>query len=390
MVLNGQNMTEVKLKNRSVVLRLLFKYGPISRAQLSQVTGLTPPTITSLVGEMINEGIVIETGNTDDPAKGGVGRKRVLIDLKNDAKYEIGIEFGVETTHMGINDLKGNLVCDRILPIITPDPTERIRQTAREVVDMLSEREIPMERVLGIGVGVPGLVDRERGINRKSPNLGWKNVNVRNIFSEVLSMPVLLENNVRCMALGEQFFGFGREMDDIILFHVGMGIGCGIIIDGRLFHGSSEGAGEIGHTTIDINGPQCGCGKKGCLEALASGRAIADKGREFLGRDVSAYDVFLAAKAGDPIAAGILKEAGYYLGIGVANLINLFNPQMVVLHGGVLNSGDIVLKPLLETASSHVFSDRSEDADIKLSAYGDELGIMGASALVLKELFFKL
>lgn len=401
MILNGQNMGEVKLKNRSAVLRLLFQYGPISRAELSQFTGLTPPTITSLVGEMIDEGIVVETGDTDGPANGGAGRRRVLIDLRKDAKYEIGVEFSADTTHIGISDLKGNLLEEQTMPALYGSAADSIQEAAARTKDMLYRRGIPLERVLGAGIGAVGLVDRKEGISRRSPNLGWENVRVKDIFTQTLPIPVLVENNVRCMALGERFFGLGREVDDMILFHVGAGVGCGIIIDGRIFHGSSEGAGEIGHTTIDINGPQCTCGKRGCLEALASGRAIARRGQELLKSYVeatassspkasamSAYDVFLAAQAGDQTAASILNDAGYYLGIGVANLINLFNPQMVVLHGGVFNSGEMVLKPLLETAASHIFSDRVEDADIRLSAYGDELGVMGGGALVLEELFF--
>lgn len=401
MILNGQNMTEVKLKNRSAVLRLLFQYGPISRAQISQMTGLTPPTITSLIGEMIDQGIVVETGDTDAPANGGAGRKRVLMDLKSDAKYELGIEFGAEATHIGVSDLKGNLINQRSIPVVDGDAIDRIKGIAVAVQDVLSERNIPIEKVLGIGVGVPGLVDRKRGLSRKSPNLGWENIKVKDIFEEVLPMPVLIENNVRCMALGEQFFGHGRQVDDMILFHVGVGIGCGIIIGGRVFHGSSEGAGEIGHTAVDINGPQCSCGKRGCLEALASGRAIAERARMLLKdhakiaddmalntSDITARSVSLAAQAGNLVAASILNDAGYYLGIGVANLINLFNPQMVVLHGGVLSSGQMILKPLLEAVASHVFSDRAGDVDIRLSAYGDELGVMGGCALVLQELFF--
>jgi glucokinase len=255
-------------------------------------------------------------------------------------------------------DQGADAVVDRIVRMIDTVIAETIAQTGAKRDDMI-----------GVGVGAPGPLDRERGIVVTTPNLGWTNFPLRDVISERSRLPVRIDNDANCATLGEWWLGAASGADNVIGMTIGTGIGGGVIIGGRLYHGASDVAGEIGHATIDITGRRCKCGNYGCLEAYASGPSIADRAREAISSDdclmlkmaggdasrITAATVYEAAKRGDDVALDVVRETSRFLGAGVANLLNIFNPDVVVICGGVTQAGDTLFAPLRREVRKRAF-----------------------------------
>ena len=249
---------------------------------------------------------------------------------------------------------------------------------------------------IGVGVGAPGPLDREHGIVLIAPNLGWKDFPLRQRLQDRLSLPTSLDNDANCATFGEWWQGAARGARNVVGLTIGTGIGGGLILNGALYHGSSHMAGEVGHTTIDMNGRYCKCGNYGCLEAYASGPAIATRAREVLVRegmksairdmvrgrleDVTAQIVYEAAKGGDQLASEIVRDTGRYLGAGIANLLNIFNPDRVVIAGGVTAAGDALFVPLKAEVRRRAFTPAVNAAEIVAGELPGTAGVVGAVA----------
>ena len=264
-------------------------------------------------------------------------------------------------------DQGADAVVDRIVRMIDTVIAETIAQTGARRDDMI-----------GIGVGAPGPLDRARGIVVTTPNLGWTNFPLRDAIAERARLPVRLDNDANCATLGEWWLGAAQGASNVIGMTIGTGIGGGVILGGRLYHGSSDVAGEIGHATIDITGRRCKCGNYGCLEAYASGPSIADRAREALTGDdclmvrmaggdasrITAATVYEAAKRGDDVALDVVRETSRFLGAGVANLLNIFNPDVVVICGGVTQAGETLFAPLRREVRKRAFKPAVDACDI--------------------------
>jgi glucokinase len=268
---------------------------------------------------------------------------------------------------------------------------------ARLIRQVVVGAGVGLAQVGGIGIGVPGLLDMEKGLTLFLPNLPgtWPRVPLAPRIEEALSLPTFLLNDVRSITLGEKTYGAGREVDSMVCLAIGTGIGGGVVVGGKLLLGLDGTAGEIGHHIIDPYGPRCGCGNRGCLEAFASGSAIASMGLravkqglttrigELCGYDLNAITPKLIAQAaheGDAVAQEIYEMAGFYIGIGVANLIAILSPQMVVIAGGVAQAGELLLAPIRETARQRVHVTPFEKVEIVLAELGTDAGMMGAAA----------
>ena len=264
-------------------------------------------------------------------------------------------------------DQGADAVVDRIVRMIDTVIAETIAHTGAKRDDMI-----------GIGVGAPGPLDRERGIVVTTPNLGWTNFPLRDVVAERTRLPVRIDNDANCATLGEWWLGAARGASNVIGMTIGTGIGGGIILGGRLYHGSSDVAGEIGHATIDITGRRCKCGNYGCLEAYASGPSIADRAREALTGDdclmvkmaggdpsrITAATVYEAAKKGDDVALDVVRETSRFLGAGIANLLNIFNPEVVVIAGGVTQAGETLFAPLRREVRKRAFKPAVDACEI--------------------------
>jgi glucokinase len=274
---------------------------------------------------------------------------------------------------------------------------EMIEQT---IADVIKETGATRADVAGVGIGSPGPLDRENGIVIITPNLGWKDFPLRDMVSDRVKLPATLDNDANCATLGEWWLGAAKGGRNVVGFTLGTGIGGGLILDGRLYHGASDVAGELGHTTIEANGRRCGCGNYGCLEAYASGPAIAMRAREALEggepsllpdlvdgdlTKLTAAMVYTAAAQGDQIASEVVKDTARFLGIGVANVLNVFNPDVVVLAGGVAQAGDSLFVPLRAEVRRRAFKPAVDACRIVPGALGGSAGMVGAVAAFLAE-----
>ncbi len=264
------------------------------------------------------------------------------------------------------------------------------------VLDTIAETNSSRRDVIGVGVGAPGPLDREKGLVVVAPNLGWRNFPLRDRISERLRLPVTLDNDANCATVGEWWQGAARGGTNVVGMTIGTGIGGGLILDGKLFHGVSDVAGEIGHTTIDLNGRHCKCGNYGCLEAYASGPAIATRAREVLVREetasllpslvgnklesITAETVYKAAQQGDAVASEIVRDTARYLGAGIANLLNILNVDVVVVAGGVTQAGDALFVPLRAEVRRRAFRPAVDAARIVPGELPGTAGVVGAVA----------
>ncbi len=272
---------------------------------------------------------------------------------------------------------------------------ERIFDAINRVVSLA---RVETSALGGVGIAAAGALDMERGVITASPNLpGWKNIPLRDIMEKRLGIRTFLLNDANAAALGEHRFGVGRGVDDLVYITVSTGIGGGLIIGGKIYSGICGSAGEIGHMTIDVNGPRCRCGNIGCLETLASGTALAMEARERIAHgaktsmlelaggepgDITAKTVSEAARGGDPVALELVSRAGSYLGVGMVNLINIFNPEMIIVGGGMSRMGDMLLDPAREVVRERAFRLPADAVRIVISELGDDAGVLGAAAFV--------
>lgn len=264
------------------------------------------------------------------------------------------------------------------------------------ILDTMRETGVQRSDFVGVGVGAPGPLDREKGIVLVAPNLGWQNFPLRDRMHDRLALPTTLDNDANCATFGEWWQGAARGGRNVVGLTIGTGIGGGLILNGMLYHGASDMAGEIGHTTIDLNGRHCKCGNYGCLEAYASASAIATRAREVLVReegesvipamvhgrfeDITAQTVYDAAKAGDSVANEIVRDTARYLGAGVANLLNIFNPDTVVIAGGVTAAGDALFVPLRSEVRRRAFGPAVRAVKIVPGTLPGSAGVVGAVA----------
>lgn len=312
--------------------------------------------------------------------------------------YVLGVDIGGTNLVVGAVTRDGTRVSGVVtLPTGAPDGPDavidRILKMANGVIET-TRREDPSANIVGVGVGSPGPLDRKRGLVIFTPNLRWKNMPLRDRIGTALALPAALDNDANCAMLGEHWVGAAKGARDAVCLTLGTGIGGGIVVDGKLVHGASDSAGEIGHITIDVNGRRCGCGNDGCLEAYASGPAIARRALEaleagaastipnFVGGDtsrISAQTVFEAAAAGDGLADELVRDTARYLGVGIANMLNLLNPEVVVICGGVTKAGDHLFLPLRREVARRAFKPAVDACRIVPGLLEGTAGVVGAA-----------
>lgn len=311
----------------------------------------------------------------------------------------VGIDLGGTKIATAAADLGGSLLSKVIKPTCPERGIDAVVDTiVASVKDAVDSAGVSIGDIRSIGIGTPGPVDPETGTVIFAPNLMWQNVPIVQMLQGILALPVCLENDANVAGLGEYRFGAGRGSKNMVYITVSTGVGGGIILDGKIHAGSFGTAGEVGHMTIVSDGPLCGCGNQGCLEALAAGPAIARKARacilhgqdtiikDMVGgcvEDITAKTVGEAALAGDILAKEIIDKTGEYLGIGVANLINIINPDTIVIGGGVSNMGELLLMPLRRAAKRRAIKAAFEKVRIVKAELASEAGLVGAVCLAL-------
>lgn len=313
--------------------------------------------------------------------------------------YYVGVDLGGTKIYTGLADAQGRILSEIKVPTAAENGyIAVIRRIASTIEEVCNQADVPVTEVSAIGVGAPGPLNSETGVVHLAPNLGWENAPLGSDLEKLLHLPVLVDNDANLAALGEHRFGAGRGASDLVFITVSTGIGGGLILNNSLYRGAGFAAGEIGHTVVDPDGPPCSCGSRGCLETLASGSAIARQaqtliasggGRGILVRtaeapdEVTAVTVFDAAAGGDAEALHLIQTAARYLGIGIANILNLLNPSLVVLGGGVMESGPLILDLVRGETRNYALKEAYASARLVPAELGERMGLMGALALAI-------
>lgn len=390
----GARFLNVRNHNTSLVLRLFLRHGVLTRAALTRLTGLSATTITNLVAGLLEDGLLAELGPEADPERSGAGRPPVAVRLVSERRLALGVQFGIGVVNVGLVDLLGRPgPALRVPHALDEPPSALIQRVAEAAGSLLASDPGLRDRVVGVGVGASGLVDVRHGINRIASRLGWRDVPLGPMLEGQLAMPVWVDNNARAMALAETLFGAGRDAGTLVFMYVGRGLGCGLVFEGRLFHGSADGAGEVGHMTmVPSGGRPCHCGNTGCLETLVSREALALAAAELRvpareGGAPTADDLVAAARAGNEAARAAVVEAAGHLGVGVAALVNAFNPELVVLGGLAVDAADLMLPAVLETVRARAFPFLGSTVRIEPTSLGPDVGLIGAAALALNDFY---
>jgi len=312
-------------------------------------------------------------------------------------KNRIGVDIGGTNIKIALVDTKGSIIYSNTTPTRAEMGYEyTIGNIKQAIIDLAKETKIDISTIEAIGFGFPGQIDYKNGIVRMLPNIpGWVDVPVAKIMEEEFKVPTRLDNDVRCAALGELNFGAGKGCENLVCITVGTGIGSGIILNGKLIRGASNAAGEIGHIKLAVHdGPLCGCGDFGCFEAYASGPAIVAMAREYIAggksskykematEELSPYIVAQAALQGDVVAKRIYTKMGETIGIGLSSVVNLLNPEKIIIGGGVAEAGDILLEPIRKTIAKRAMPIQAAAVEVVPAQLGNSAGVIGASLLI--------
>lgn len=377
-----------KQHNRNLVLKTVFDNDQISRAEIARITSLTRTTVSDIVSDLMKEGLVEEVGLGSSLG----GKSPILLSLVADSRHLIGLDLGQNQFTGVIVNLRGKINNIISIPAITPqkkDPLEMIY----EILDQLLESST--QSVVGISIGTPGLVNTEEGLVINAVNLGWKNLPLAKLLKERYGLLAYVVNDSQAAAMGEYSFGMEKKTEgNLIVINVGNGIGAGIILNGKLFHGEGGGSGEIGHiVVVHENGELCRCGHHGCLETVASARALISHAQSAYMKnqlnipvstpeDIDLDVIENAFHSGDPVAHRLITEAGQYLGRAIASLVGTLNIQNIVLIGDMTRFGSKWLETIRSTMKESCLSGLAQNTHIKVGTLGKNVIALGASALL--------
>ena len=311
-------------------------------------------------------------------------------------KYVIGVDLGGTKISTAVSTLDGEILKQTVVAKKGEEGEETVlSRIIGTISEVLVGADISKDEVEAIGIGSPGPLDAKKGVIITTPNLPFKNYNVVQPIKDKFGIPVYLDNDANVAAIGEYMFGAGKGTKNIVYFTVSTGVGGGAVLNGQAYRGNTSNALEIGHMTVDAHGPRCNCGNIGCLEAISSGTAIGKKGREAAATkvetslknydNITSYEVFKEAKNGDAVAKEIVDNAMNYLGIGVANAITIFDPEMVIIGGGVSKVGDILFDTVRKVVNKRCFKSMADACKIVPAGLGTDAGVVGAVALAILE-----
>lgn len=369
----------VKKINQKILLNEIVVNSPISRARLSEITGLNKSTVSSQINTLIEKKLIFEIGQ----GKSSGGRKPVMLVFNKNAGYSIGIDLGVDYINAILTDLKGNIVLDENQHLDNPS-TEIIKDLLFTIIQRL-KAQMPDSPygLIGIGLGVPGLINREQQIVF-TPNITWNyDIDLKTLIEQEFNVPVFVENEANAGAYGEKIFGTAKNYENLVYVSVSTGIGIGIIIKNELYRGVKGFAGEMGHVTIDLNGLKCNCGNRGCWELYASEKALLKSLPNHL-QKVSHQEIINLANQNDAEILMGLENFGYYLGIGLTSILNTFNPQAVIIRNDIVEELPMVLNSIRNSISSRIYHQLADSYELLLSSLGKNAPALGASSLVIE------
>lgn len=393
--LSDLNIVEQKnFQQKRKIIKHLFLYGAMTNTDIGNFVKLSTPKIISLLNELKGEGFVEELGQANSSG----GRRPNLYGNKEDAFYIVGISINIYKTTVSVFNAKNQKVTDdRILSLTISHGPSIIDPIVAFTEDIIREKKIPREKILGIGIEMPGMVDSKTGINK---TYMISDQPVADVFEKKFGIKVLIENDAKARAFAELRFGLARTKRNVLVIHLDWGIGLGIIVNGKLYKGRDGFAGEFGHLPMVDNGILCKCGKQGCLETIASGVAIIRMAREGMKAGRTSIPEFLpdndpekieinsvvkAATLGDQYSVSILANVGHWLGKGFSYLIQVFNPELIVLGGKVSEASQFIMPPIQQSIHSFCNPELSNEIEIKISELGSNSGVQGVATLLLEQ-----
>lgn len=392
---NNQYLKEL---NQAAVMSLIRQKGRLSRKELSDLTGLSPTTCGSITRQLIKDGFLYETGQGESTG----GRKPVMLEIKPISYYAAGFDIGMEELQMVVADITGQILLEKKLAYTKGISVEQaVEMVSEELTRLIEKIGLKRERFLGCGLSIPGLVDRGTNQVIMAPNLLWNHVDLKAKASEILQMPVYIENEAMCSAICEHWIGKCRNIDSFICINVESGIGAGIFIGEKIYRGFSGSAGEIGHLVVNEDGRLCGCGNHGCLETYASVRYMLLEVNNRVNNGYSSNiinavggtlkweKIVEAAQQGDILCNHVLRQGAKYLGHAVAFLINTLNPEAIILGKCFTQYANLVMDVLTRTVKEKALNWPASRVRIMTSDFGMNSSAMGAAMIPIRKIFGK-
>jgi N-acetylglucosamine repressor len=390
----------IKKSNRKKILQLIWEKGAISRAEIAKQLHLTPATISSNVAELVKQKFVrmAKTGDSSG------GRKPVIVEIDDRTLFCIGVSVRKTEVVSALVSLKGEVSVKFEKSYPVPLTTEKILLLVIESVrKVISGVDLQKMKILGIGIGMHGIVDFETGVSIFAPAFNWHNINIKKLVADAFHIPVIVDNDVRVMVLAELWFGKWRSLKNFIFLSLGSGVGGGILLNGKLFRGNHFAAGEFGHIRVNEHGTKCVCGNYGCLDTVASEQGLIDDVIERIHLGYSSvitdfldgnnlehltFDVILrAANTNDVLAIEAFQKLGMYVGTALANIINIFNPEAVIIGGNMSRAWNYIEKPILNAVSHQSMKECNQGVRILKSSFEGMCGEIGAATLIIDNLF---
>lgn len=379
-----------KIHNNRLILKTIYNHDQLSRADIARITSLTRVTVSDNVAELITEGLVAEVGQ----GLSAGGKPPTLLSLVEDSRHLIGLDLGNSQFQGAVVNLRGHLRHRVSLPVTGHDG-ESALELVYELLDQLVTTTT--QPLLGIGIGTPGVIDSANGVVRRAVNLNWRDLPLRDLLTARYGLPVYVANDSQVAALAEYTFGQHKNRSNLIVIKVGRGIGAGLVINDQLFYGDGFGAGEIGHVVVVEDGAECSCGNRGCLETVASSRAVLKQAQQLAATQpdslllqfsatpaqITIDTVLQAFAAGDSTIAPLIAEAGRYLGIALANLVGALNIQQVLIGGRLARFGPTLLEPARQEMTRRSLTTLARDTRLEVASLDADIVILGAAALLL-------
>lgn len=390
-------LKEKRYQQKKDIIGFLYKIGELSKPEICRLTNMTTPTISRIIDELIEEGWVTDRGQGSS-----IGGKRPhIFSLNPDASYIMGVDVGREHLKIAIFNLRKEIIGEiKIYPSILEDKDdEKTLHYIKEKIDQtLESLQIPYSKIKVAGFAIPGLIDSD---GNSYTYLAFENPNIKSVLENMLGMPVFIDNDSKIMAMAEHTFGVAKDVDNALCVSINECIGLGMILNSQPYTGYKGMAGEFGHIRISGLNGQCYCGKVGCLETVASGRAIIKTASEAIrngvktaivntsgNQGVTLASIIKAAKQDDIFAIDLLQKAGEKIGEGISTLIHLFNPQLLVIGGEIVDSGDLVIAPIQQTLNKYTLTRLKNQCEIKMSDLNSHSTIMGTLMVVMKHLYY--
>ncbi len=371
------NSQYIRDLNLTGIFRLIHKYGPVSRKELAENTGYSAATISNHVKRLLDNSFVIET----DKGSSTGGRKPVYLTVNPSRSYIISV--GIEVNHIRLMlfDLSLNLKNSTVLPLRNKEPEELLLDLIDDIRNFCKVSKIKLDKIIGIGIALPGLVNDKNGLLYFAPNLEWHNIEVKKYFQDAFDFPVLIENEAKAAVLGEREFIY-PEANNMVFVSINEGIGCGIIFDGNLYRGASRNAGEFGHIIIDSDGPKCHCGNQGCWETLASLNYIVSKYEQETGQSIVPDQLKEKLLSGDEILASTIKETAKNIAVGLVNIINSLSPGILVIGGDIMEFKEDMSGVIDGILAERTLAVLYENTDIVYSKLGNNASLYGIARMV--------